>query len=131
MVSGYIMINNLTNLTLNGFFDMTIDLPKCSKVAYVKLSDTNGKFHTTISKGEFLQIIKNIQDVFSLKQIPNEKVYEGPDLIVTFNNGKTTNTFVNVNPKVTTASRITPAQVDVYSNITGYLVLLRSKFFGN
>lgn len=129
MVSGNIKIVSLVEPSLNGFFEMSIILNNCAKTANVTLTNSNGKFHTSITKSEFVQVIKNIKAVFNLAQLPNIKLYNGPDLVVNFTDCHKTNTFINTRPKVSTSQFVQPLDDNTYNGVIENLILLRNKLF--
>ena len=137
MVSGYIRMDVADGFTNLGQFVLEIELPKCSDVALATLRNKNGRFTQIISKTQFIQIMKNIQEIFTLAQTPFIKLYEGSQLIVEYRNRRKgiDASFINVFPRrlqsvIPSNRNIQSEQPNaIYASVIEYLKRLVNQIF--
>lgn len=134
MASGYIRISKIADefdFTVDAEFVFELVLSECDNFAITRLINRSTNLTRKIPKSEFLQIIKNISDVFTITQDQTTKVYPGPDLTVEFENCKTC---LHFNDVATTHKRLftqiaSADDIAVFNSVTSYLITVMQNIF--
>lgn len=100
MVSGYIRLDVVQTPQSSANFLFDIKLSKGKKYAVARLRNNfgAGAYKVVISRGEFITIVRNIKDIFTIPQIPGIQYYPDVQLVVSYKSGCQKYSFVNVAP---------------------------------